>query len=162
RATQYAHQVADLYLPTPANTGATPAPPLPKNEGFLFRSANNGEVLNNAPAGSTWILEGNRGHVTSRYGVTHGEDRVPKGALKPTGFTQLAGVYSNDEIETALTVAVEGTSLVVKRRPNTTFMLEPLYVDAFSAPRLGVLLFRRDGSGRVTALSVVQDRVWDL
>ena len=74
----------------------------------------------------------------------------------------LAGVYTSDEAETTLTVAADSRSLVIKRRPNTTFTLEPLYADTFNAPRLGVVIFRRDASGRVTVLSVVQDRVWDL
>src|SRR5213079_2836972 len=65
RATQYAHQVADLYLSKPSNTGPVAAQPLPKDEGFLFRSTDNGTVVGNAPAGSTWTLEGNRLRITS-------------------------------------------------------------------------------------------------
>jgi len=163
RATQYAHQVADLYLAKPASTGAAAAQPLPKDEGFLFRGVNNGEVLNNAPAGSTWLLDGNRLAVTSRYGVDEAFDRVAKRAFKNDDARELAGTYVSDEAETALTVRVDAArGLTIARRPNTTITLEPLYADAFNAPRLGTIIFRRDGAGRVTALSVVQDRVWDL
>ena len=162
RATQYAHQVADLYLPNHANTGAAPPRPLPKDEGFLFRSVDNGAVLGSAPAGSTWTLDGSRLRVTTRYGVDETFERVPKASPSAADLRTLAGVYTSDEAETTLTVAVERDSLVVKRRPAATFTLEPLYADAFNAPRLGVVIFRRDGFGRVNALSVVQDRVWDL
>jgi len=41
-------------------------------------------------------------------------------------------------------------------------VLKPLYADAFEAPQLGTVIFRRDAAGQVTALSVSQDRVWDL
>jgi CubicO group peptidase (beta-lactamase class C family) len=162
RATQYAHQVADLYLSNHADTGSAPARPLPPAEGFLFRNTDNGLVLANAPAGSTWTLESTRLKVTDRYGVEELFERVPKAAPSAADLRALAGVYESDEAETRLTVAVDGSSLVVKRRPNTTIKLDPLYADAFNAPRLGVVVFRRDASGRVNALSVVQDRVWDL
>jgi hypothetical protein len=36
-----------------------------------------------------------------------------------------------------------------------------VYADAFEDPQLGLVIFRRD-RGRVTGLSVSQDRVWDL
>jgi CubicO group peptidase (beta-lactamase class C family) len=164
RATQYAHQVADLYLSKPAETGAMAAMPLPKDQAFLFRSVNDGEVLNNAPAGSTWILDGNRLTVTSRYGVADRFERVRRVAVvKPTDAQDLVGTYTSPEAETTLAITFDPVSgLAAKRRPNATFHLEPLYADTFNAPRLGTVIFRRDSSGRVNALSVVQDRVWDL
>jgi hypothetical protein len=51
---------------------------------------------------------------------------------------------------------------VLKRRPDVAVTLMPLYADAFGAGQLGTVIFRRDGSGRAIAFSVVQDRVWDL
>jgi hypothetical protein len=41
-------------------------------------------------------------------------------------------------------------------------VLTPLYADAFSAPQLGTIIFRRDAAGRVNALSIVEGRVWDM
>ena len=165
RATQYAHQVADLYLAGHADTGAGSARPLPADDGFLFRNVDNGLVLSSAPAGSTWTLDGNRLRVTSRYGVDELFERVPvmKGHHLPE-LRELAGAYRSDEAETTLTVKVNasGPILTINRRPKTAIALEPLYADAFNAPRLGTIIFRRDAGGRVNALSVVQDRVWDL
>ena len=67
----------------------------------------------------------------------------------------------SDEAETTLTAAIDGGALVIRRRPDTTLTLTPIYADAFTAPQLGLVIFRRTG-GRITGLSVVQDRVWDL
>ena len=67
-----------------------------------------------------------------------------------------------DEAETVLHASVENGRLVLKRRPDTSLALEPLYADAFLAPQLGTVIFRRDANGRITALSVSEDRVWDL
>jgi hypothetical protein len=84
-------------------------------------------------------------------------------AATPTAaqLTDFAGTYTSEEAETTVSVALQGDSLVIKRRPDTTLQLTPVYADAFNAPQLGLVIFRRE-AGRVTALSVVQDRVWDL
>jgi len=161
RATQYAHDVADALLPDHEKTGAAPARALPATPD-LYRNVDNGLVLQNVGAGSTWSLDGNRLTVTDRYGVATIYERVPKAAPTAAERQQLTGVYTSDEAETTLAVAVEGDALVIKRRPDTTFALTPLYADAFRAGQLGTVIFRRDAGGRVTALSVVEDRVWDL
>jgi hypothetical protein len=49
----------------------------------------------------------------------------------------------------------------MKQRPDRVIKLRPLYADAFSGS-IGTVIFRRDASGRVNTLSVIQDRVWDL
>ena len=51
---------------------------------------------------------------------------------------------------------------MLKRRPATTIALTPVFDDVFSAAGLGAILFRRDAAGEVHALSVSQDRVWDI
>ena len=78
-------------------------------------------------------------------------------------MAQLSGTYVSDEAETILKAVVENHALVLKRRPDTTIALTPVYLDAFAADNaLGTVLFRRDGNGRVTGLSVMQDRVWNM
>jgi len=72
------------------------------------------------------------------------------------------GTYFSDEAETELIVAREGDGLVIKRRPDTVLRMTATARDAFTVPSLGVVTFRRDGSGRVTALSLKLGRVWDL
>src|SRR5262249_16470955 len=99
--------------------------------------------------------------MTDVFGRVDAYEKVA--AAKPAAdqLGELAGVYVSDEAETTLTAAVDGDTLVIKRRPDTTLRLTPVYADAFAAPQLGLAIFRRTG-GSVTALSVVQDRVWDL
>jgi CubicO group peptidase (beta-lactamase class C family) len=72
------------------------------------------------------------------------------------------GRYSSDEAETILTVALDGTDLVVKRRPDTTLRMRALAKDVFAVPSLGEVTFRRGPGGQVTELSLKLDRVWDL
>lgn len=59
-------------------------------------------------------------------------------------------------------IALENESLLLKRWPDTTLRLTAIYADAFSAPQIGTLIFRRDRKGDIVEVSVVQDRVWDL
>jgi len=100
--------------------------------------------------------------VSNPNGTVDLFERVEPVTPSPGDLLELAGVYSSDEAETVLDVAVNGSTLVVKRRPNTTVALRPIYKDAFSGPGLGVVRFRRDAAGKVVALSVVVDRAWDL
>jgi CubicO group peptidase (beta-lactamase class C family) len=188
-ATQYARAVADLYLANSLKTAAAPAPAhtltaAERNAlAGLYRDKLTGESLsisadgaalragnaNLIPVsasrfvtgnGQTWEIVAGSARVTDQYGTVDNYERVQP--VKPTAdqLRQYAGTYVSQDAETTLTVAVEGQSLVVKRRPNTTIQLTPIYADAFSG--LGTVLFRRDASGRLTELSVVQDRVWDM
>ena len=68
----------------------------------------------------------------------------------------------SDEADTTFKAVVEAGSLVLKRSPDTTMKLTPAYADVFTTPALGGVIFRRAADGNVTALSVTQDRVWDL
>jgi CubicO group peptidase (beta-lactamase class C family) len=100
--------------------------------------------------------------VTDEYGTV--DEYEPVSKAKPTleQLAQLAGTYASDEAEASMTAAVENGGLVLKRRPDATIKLTPLYADAFSGGSLGTVIFRRDAAGRPSELSVVQDRVWDL
>ena len=109
-----------------------------------------------------WEFDGRGGaRATDAYGTVDTYERVEPAKPMPDRLKEFVGTYVSDEAETTLTVAIDGGSLVIRRRPDTTLQLTPVYADAFTAPQLGLVIFRRD-AGRVTALSVVQDRVWDL
>jgi CubicO group peptidase (beta-lactamase class C family) len=97
---------------------------------------------------------------TDQYGTTDRYLRVAPAMPTAADLAALAGTYVSDEAETTLTAAIDNGRLVFKRRPDTTIVLTPVYADTFSGS-IGTVIFRREG-GRVTALSVVQDRVWDL
>lgn len=81
----------------------------------------------------------------------------PEGAA----VAALVGTYWSDEAETMLTAAIEEGRLVLKRRPDTVMRLTAIGPDKFRGP-IGTVTFLRDASGAVQALSVNQDRVWDL
>jgi len=99
--------------------------------------------------------------MTDPFGTVDTYERVTSAKPSIAQLNELAGTYASDEAETTLTVAVNGDALVIRRRPDTTLKLTPVYADAFTAPQLGLVIFRRD-AGRVTALGVVEDRVWDM
>jgi CubicO group peptidase (beta-lactamase class C family) len=111
----------------------------------------------------TWEFDGSNGaKVTDAFGTVDTLDRVAPAKPTVEQLKAFEGVYVSDEAEAALTVEVDGDSLVIKRRPDTTIRATPAYADAFAAGSLGVVIFRRGPDGSVTTLTVSQDRVWDL
>jgi hypothetical protein len=85
--------------------------------------------------------------------------RVTRTAAELAPF---AGTYVSDEAETTLVAAVMDGVLVLKRRPDTVIRLTPTETADVFTGSLGTITFRRDATGRVSALSVRQDRVFDL
>ena len=73
----------------------------------------------------------------------------------------LAGSYWSDEAETLLVAAVDQGALVLRRRPDTVIKLTAIGPDQFRGS-IGTVTFRRNASGAVEALSIKQERVWDL
>lgn len=88
---------------------------------------------------------------------------VPPMTPPPTAaqLAEFGGTYSSDEAEVTLTAAVENGALVIKRRPDTVMALTAIDRDTFRGS-LGVITFRRDAAGKINALSLKQDRVWDM
>jgi hypothetical protein len=64
-------------------------------------------------------------------------------------------------LETAQTVVFDRNRVVNRRRARVTAPWTAVMPDAFTGP-IGLVVFRRDASGRATGLSISQDRVWDL
>jgi CubicO group peptidase (beta-lactamase class C family) len=73
----------------------------------------------------------------------------------------LAGSFWSDEAETLLIAAVDQGGLVLKRRPDSVIKLTAIGPDQFRGS-IGTVTFIRNAAGTVEALSVNQDRVWDL
>jgi CubicO group peptidase (beta-lactamase class C family) len=95
-------------------------------------------------------------------GPTAGLSRDETWQPSAADLQTFAGDYVSDEIETTLTVVVDDGALVIQRRPDTRIRLRPHSTDRFQAGGgLGLVTFHRQ-DGRVTALGVTQDRVWDL
>jgi CubicO group peptidase (beta-lactamase class C family) len=100
--------------------------------------------------------------VTAPNGTTEAYERVEAVRPTPTQLGAYVGGYWSDDVEVALQVALEAGELTLTRRPDTKLTLRALYKDAFAAPGFGLIRFRRNAQGRVSALSVVLDRVWDM
>jgi CubicO group peptidase (beta-lactamase class C family) len=88
----------------------------------------------------------------------------PSAMNPPPSAAQLSAVtgnYWSDEAETMLTAAVDQGALVLRRRPDTVIKLTAIGPDKFRGS-IGTITFIRNAAGAVDALSVTQDRVWDL
>jgi CubicO group peptidase (beta-lactamase class C family) len=114
------------------------------NRRFVFQSGSRPRLISVTAAADTAIFE-----------------PVAAFSSTPAQLTELAGDYYSPDTETTMTVVVEDGRVIIKRRPDTRIPLTPLYADVFQS-QLGLIRFVRDGSGRVTELSVGQDRVYDL
>lgn len=162
--TDEAGRIAGLYRNT-----ATGLPVLIEADGAALRLAPNTALVPAAdgafitPSRTRWTFDGRGGaRAVDAFGRVDAFERVAPARPTAAELRAFEGTYASDEVEATLTARVEGDTLVVTRRPDSTFRLSPIYADAFRAPSLGTVIFRRDTAGRVTALSVIQDRVWDL
>ena len=90
-------------------------------------------------------------------GVVGGYTAAPPAA----DLKEYLGDYWSDEAETRLTAMIDRGGLVLKRRPGVLIELELTGKDTFSG-QIGTVTFRRNAAGAVEALSIKQDRVWDL
>lgn len=91
-------------------------------------------------------------------GVTRDDTYKPSTA----DLNAFVGTYVSEEVETQLIASIENGALVLRRRPDALITLRPHSRDRFEAGAgLGQVTFLRD-NGRVVALGVTQDRVWDL
>jgi CubicO group peptidase (beta-lactamase class C family) len=111
-----------------------------------------------AENGDTWDTDGTKARLVDRHGSVEEFQRTTPWTPAAAELSQLAGTYVSEEAELTLTAAVENGTLVLKRRPDASIPLTPVYQDAFTGS-LGTVIFRR---GPTMTLSVVQDRVWDL
>lgn len=74
-----------------------------------------------------------------------------------------AGRYDSDEAEASVTIAVEGTALVMTRRPERRVTLWPVARDVFAVGGGGQrVTFRRGAGGAIEALSLQGSRVFDM
>ncbi len=85
----------------------------------------------------------------------------PGPRLSEAQLAAYAGSYWSDEAETMLVAAVEDGALVLRRRPADVIKLATVGTDKFRGS-IGTVTFIRDSAGRVEALSINQERVWDL
>lgn len=184
-----AHQVADLFLPAPAPAPAAGAASIPppagaagtyvhERTGMPLRLAIEDGKLRTvggpvfeaaAPnlfrAGRTELRFANEGRL--RMLTPDGQEATYAKAEPYTpdaaAFEAFLGRYASAEAGAEYVVILQNGKLILRsaERPHRTVELQPAYPDAFTAA--GTLVrFRRDQSGRVTALSAGNARVRDL
>jgi hypothetical protein len=160
--------VADVYLADRAKLSEASTPE-PRTTPGLYRSKVTGVAVTvgngndrNALGGRMWAFATGGATAKDQYGSVEEYERESPATPSAADLASYAGTYVSDDAETELRAVVENGSLVLKRRPDAAITLSPTYKDAFTAPGLGTVIFRRDASGRPAELSVVQERVWDL
>jgi hypothetical protein len=118
-----------------------------------------GVTFDGHPVGARVRFEGDRMFVANPQ---YGEDRWERVEVwTPANASEFAGIYRSEDAETVLRVEVKDGGLVIRRRPDRTFVLKPTYADAFSSS-LGSIHFVRDGKGRVAGFDLGSGRVWRL
>jgi hypothetical protein len=190
QAERHARAVADIYLGDRLRPAPSPSPvtldarDLDARTG-LYRNSETGTVLTIARDGdalradentpmtalspSRFVLgtnrqiefDGSRVRVTASNGTVSNYERISQATPGTAELRALAGTYVSEEAETTLVVTLHGSALELKRRPDTTLRLTPLYKDAFDSD-LGLVRFHRDLAGAVIGLGVTSERVWDL
>jgi CubicO group peptidase (beta-lactamase class C family) len=190
QAEPYARAVADIYLADRLRPVAAPLPTASSAASLhaiagLYRNTITGAILAIARDGDALVtdgdtrltpvstsrftlganrtieFDGSRARVTASNGTISSYDRVAQAHPTPSDLAAFAGVYFSEESETELSVEAREGALVLRRRPESTLRLTPLYSDAFDSD-LGLVRFHRDAAGRITELGVTQERVWDL
>ncbi|HJU42522.1 MAG TPA: DUF3471 domain-containing protein, partial [Vicinamibacterales bacterium] len=105
------------------------------------------------------------GHLKASAPPSPRERPASPAALKTAPTTEqlaaYAGSYTSDEVEATFTIALDGDTLVLKRRPDSTFRLRATADDTFDAGFASVK-FIRNATGQITELSVRGSRVFDI
>lgn len=102
-----------------------------------------------------------RMHIANDVDGGHDFERVAKASPSSADLQAMAGDYISEEAEVTLSVQIKGNGLEIHRRPDSVFPLKPTYADGFSSD-LGSIRFLRDSAGKITEMSIGEDRVWDL
>jgi len=104
-------------------------------------------------------FDGNRMLVANHdYGEDVWERVEP---WKPATLSEFVGVYSSQEAETVLRVAIKDEKLVILRHPDSEFPMLPTYTDAFTS-KLGSVQFSRSADGKIRGFDLGTSRVWNL
>jgi CubicO group peptidase (beta-lactamase class C family) len=99
--------------------------------------------------------------MTDEFGLLQTFERIEPAKPSVDHLNAYAGRYFSEDAETTMIVAIDGDRLVLRRSPDFSTALTPVYPDGFFS-NVGWIVFRRDASGRPITLSISQDRMWDL
>jgi CubicO group peptidase (beta-lactamase class C family) len=89
--------------------------------------------------------------------------RVQAPHLANTELLAYAGEYKSEELDVIYRLTVVNTDLMLRRNWDTPLKLTPLTKDQFECSDLGItIVFQRDGSQRINALSVYEVNARDI
>jgi hypothetical protein len=178
-ATQLGHQVAGVYLASAIGQLAAGDPSAIGAEAGLYRSVRDHRAvdvdvqdgklrINGKSIGDETRAQFDRdvsGRVRLQMATQVDEgnyfEKVDRWTPTSADLEPLAGEYASEEAEVMFHIALEKDHLVIHRRPDAAIALTPTYRDGFSSS-LGSVRFLRDSEGRVTELSIGEQRVWDM
>ncbi|HEX4594466.1 MAG TPA: serine hydrolase domain-containing protein [Bryobacteraceae bacterium] len=180
-ATQLGHQVADVYLASVIHEPPSEARPTDSSVAGLYRSVRDHRALSVEVQDGKLRIDGRliaedgpraefekdasgkvvRLRMATQVDEGNYYEKVDRWIPTPGDLEPLTGEYSSDEAEVTFHVALDNNHLVIHRRPDTAIALTPIYRDGFSS-LLGSVRFLRDSAGRVTELSIGEQRVWDM
>jgi hypothetical protein len=72
------------------------------------------------------------------------------------------GTFQSPDAETELIIELKDEKLILNRRPNDSFELDPVYEDAFLAQGFGLIRFIRSNYGQIAQFTYSGGRVYDL
>lgn len=140
-----------------------------------YRNAVTGEPVDLALRDSQPVASGYRLTIRRRAGdaatVVVGVDangdsvvleRVAPWSPSAAALREYAGEYESDEAPSTWRFEASGDTLVLTGPGRRRIALRPAHRDAFMAPGLGSVVFRRDGRGRVQGVSFMMGRVRDI
>ncbi len=112
-------------------------------------------------SGTMYQFSGSRLNVTTPNGeVTY--ERVERWKPAAAELVSYSGSYSSAETNSTVAVKAEGGQLSYQVGVLPSVKLKPAFRDSFSSPNGASVTFVRDPNGRVTGLTVGDDRVWGL
>jgi CubicO group peptidase (beta-lactamase class C family) len=187
-ASKLGYMIADLYLPkkADASTAASPKIPPPQlsewyadtSDGapiHIVRGPNgpqteSGAAIEGAPGGirvaGTDMAILPDGSLQTPFAGGDVRTLAPADAYQPSmeQKIQIRGIYRSTEADTTYVVALAGDALqmTVEERPDGVVTLKPTYKDAFATANHLFVRLVRGPDGRVVALRLSNDRVWDL
>jgi CubicO group peptidase (beta-lactamase class C family) len=123
-------------------------------------NANPGQLGGQVARG--FLPEGGASAISETQNAASSAAETPFTPPNRGALSAYTGTFDSHEVETTWQIVLEQEGLVLLRRPGTRTLLRPVGDDMFQSG-MGRIRFHRDpATGRVTALSLIQDRVWDL
>jgi CubicO group peptidase (beta-lactamase class C family) len=129
--------------------GVSPLLPMSRT---VLRQVDTGDTMDCDDKGSVRYVD--------EFGTVDMYERVEPVTPSLDDLRSYVGDYYSEEIDTTWRIVVDGTQLVIDRRPRR-YPLTPVYANTFSTPT-GIVQFDRDAGGRIAGLRFSQERVWNL